>query len=57
MNLPDYPYLLTRFLPKRLGKMCSSDLTNFTFNHYIPIQQRASSGVLRTMNADYIPAH
>ena len=51
------PYLATRFLPKRVGKMRSSDLTNFTSNHYIPMQQRASSGVLRTLNAIYIPAN
>ncbi|MGB1814434.1 MAG: hypothetical protein ACPHJ3_03685 [Rubripirellula sp.] len=47
----------TRFLPKRVGKMRSSDLTNFTSNHYIPMQQRASSGILRTLNAIYIPAN
>ena len=57
MNQPHYPALITSFLQKRSDKMRLSDLTNFTSNHYIPSQQRASRGVPRTMNADYIPAH
>ena len=57
MNQRHYPPLITIFWQKRLDKMRSSDLTNFTSNHYIPSQQRASQSVPRTMNADYIPAH
>jgi len=51
-NQVSYPPLFTHFLKKRIEKMRSSHLTNFSSNHYIPSQQSASRSVPFTMNAD-----